>query len=141
MLKKHFEDLCKEVFFFLTEEYSFKVVETGMMGYRYIWTTFKNSTTAIQPSYEFLEDFTTVKVVRLVDGNIPSYSPNNWKDVYEIVPADRINDLKYASARCSETTIEHSLKPIFMQYAVFLKQYCTPVLRGDFTIFEKLNTK
>lgn len=135
IFKIEFTNICKEIFHPLIEKYNLKFTDTIKKDYILIQSVFKNNSTAIIPTYDRRESIAYVRMVRLKKGEIGLYSPIDWKQVEVLCPNKEINWLVNY-----ENEFE-SLKNVFQENANILNEYGDSILKGDFSLFDKINSK
>jgi hypothetical protein len=137
LLRWQFEKLCKKKLIFLIKEYNFKFIETNGIRNVLIWTTFKNETTAIQPSYEIKDGFTCVYMIRLINGGLPRFSAHDYKYVQELAP----EEVNFKSYEHEYSSLKNCWETVLTESANILRKHGVFVLRGDFSIFDKINSQ
>jgi hypothetical protein len=104
--------------------------------------TYKNATTGIKVSLEPRENLVIVYLIRLADGEIPSYldSPSSWHYLDTIIalraPTDAVKQ-KLPDEQLTASDVER----ILTEYADALRKYGDDVLRGDFSVFGELDRR
>lgn len=144
MNKERFFNICAKEFSFLETDFGFRVEaqDSNDAGFT---LSFKNSTTGIRVIYEFREYYAFVEICQLVDGRLVSISGELRSDT--ILYCYDLDDL--LSVRSSESIVppyqpetvlnDELIESVISQQAKNLKRYAQDVLRGDFSIFEKLD--
>ncbi len=141
-----FRELCRTLFRFLEEEYGFRVTEekSDVFG---SYITYRNTTTAVIISFEPREGGVFIRLYRLVDGKIPDYPvfvhPDTQLNMFYL---DTLLEVRVPSLHVEQDPKEMAkpslskLKEVLQQYAALLHLYANDILRGDFKVFEDLET-
>jgi hypothetical protein len=140
--RDYFELLCRSIFKFLEKDFTFKLelVERDRYGTRLIY---KNLTTAVKIDFTPYEGYIFIKLIRLVNNNIPPYKEINPRDVIHDFHLTDIVSFRNPSLKLTWPTVDKwenrdILKKELRYRAKLIKKYASDILRGDFTIFPEL---
>jgi len=135
MEKENFEKICKKEFFFLVEEYDFKLknIKTENFEYNIIY---KSERVGITVKLERRENCVFILLHRLLNGKIPDYPIFIKRDTgINTFYFDDLLSLRYPDFHINKPdNLEKKLK----KSAYLLSKYADDVLKGDFTIFSDL---
>jgi hypothetical protein len=139
-LYKTFENLCRQIFQFLVDDFGFKIVsvERGPANVG-IHITYQGRS-AVQVSFEPAENAVLVYLIRLINGKIPEYPlkyPTNAFYLDELVDL-KSPSLKIARKGVGKPLSSQALEAILKQYADALRRVGADVLRGDSRAFSQL---
>ncbi|MEK6300071.1 MAG: hypothetical protein AABO41_05065 [Acidobacteriota bacterium] len=142
-LNESFFSICIERFQFLIKRFECRRGAKRATGGVYT-LTYQNSTTAVQVGLEWREQYVYVELCRLVDGRIKDnpvvIGPEsqltvfNLEDVLEI----RNPELKLSAEHVARRLTVDALRKTLSHYARALEECASDILRGDFTLFDKL---
>lgn len=143
-LKESFFNICLKRFHFLIERFSCRGAAKGASAGVYT-VTYQNSTTAVEIGLEWREQYVYVELCRLVDGRITDnpivIGPEsqltvfNLEDVLEIRNAGHKLSPKHFARRLTADALDK----ILSHYARGLEECASDILRGDFSLFDKLD--
>ena len=138
-----FAKLCQKTFHFLEKAYGFKLSAIDQDAYG-VYLTYTNPTTAIVVSFEPREGGIFTRVIKLVDGKIPSYPITIEEST--LISSYYIEDI--IALRGPPTKMEQPpiddlrnisiLSKVLTQHASALRTYAADILKGDFTLFPQL---
>lgn len=139
-LYKTFENLCRQTFQFLIDDFGFKIksIERGPSNVG-LQITYQGRI-AIQVNLEPTENSVFVYLIRLLDGKIPEYPLKYPANSFYL---DELIDLKSPSLKMERNNTGKPLSPqelkaILKQYANALRRLGVEVLRGNVGIFSQL---
>jgi hypothetical protein len=147
VFKKSFDiEKCKEEFQFLESEYGFKLISLDDSDEFSIKVTYKNLTTGIQIHFEPFDMGIMVRLIRLVNGQIPRditlLKHNTKMNIFDVGDLISLNDPSFLSEivkfNHAGTLSQNEFKQIIVLYATALKRWGREILIGDFGIFDKL---
>jgi hypothetical protein len=140
-IDERYLSLFRKAFSFLIDDFGFreKSLELDNLGIRLL---FCNSTTGVRISYEPCEGDIFVMLIRLVDGKQPDYpifidedTVLHYFDLQDLlsvrIPCFKENNFKIGKMN---SELENYIK----QIAKNLRTQAEDILKGDFTIFSKL---
>jgi hypothetical protein len=134
------EKKLKDSFYFLIQEYGFRLV-SNIIDKDYCIIIMKNDTTGISINYELREDDIIVYLYRLIDGNIiedkvpiSSDIPLNCIELRYIVQFNR-GETVASINRYADKSYDDLIENIIYD----LKNYAEDVLKGNFDVFIKVD--
>jgi hypothetical protein len=149
MKNKPFEDIVKEHFRYLQEDYGFRLTKSKKEDSGYV-LVYLSSTTGVKITYEFREAYVFIMLYRLIDGHMVEDTGTIHEDsILHSFSLDDIILLRDPSA-LMKTTYEYGVETDvsdetkwFEQYvsdfAFKLKHFAYDVLLGNFEIFKDLD--
>lgn len=148
MKTKPVGQLVKEEFNFLVSDFGFLVVEDEVKTGGCSWL-FLNATTGVHISYEFKEAYFHLFLHKLSEGRfVENPSAIRSKSKITGFSLDDILDLRNPEARLLPAyqygaeaefyTRENGFQLYISRFAENLRRYGSDILRGDFSLFEKL---
>lgn len=136
-LEKTFEETCVKHFDFLSKKYGcdLKQREHNQEGFFIVYT---NGVTGVKVSLELRENYIFVNLIKLDDGQIPSYleNPTKWVYIDELI-AEKCPDQKIAQKKFGDWLTPVDVELIVKKYADMLPCF-EDALRGDFLLFDKV---
>jgi hypothetical protein len=143
-LKESFFSICLEKFRFLIERFGCKRTAKGASAGVYT-VTYQNSTTAVEIGLEWQEQYVYVELCRLVDGRIKDnpivIGPESQLTVFNLEDVLEIRNpgLKLSHKHFARRLTVDALDKILSHYARALEESASDILRGDFSLFDKLD--
>ena len=150
MAKDQLVKTFEEVFSFLSDEFEFKTIKSNSEDWGYCFTAV-NNTTGVEIIYEIGDAYVNIILYKLVNGEIVD---NTYKAIRNneqingfnldlVVRNKNPNDLirpAYEYGKDSEFYKPGvGLKNYITVFADNLRKYGSEVLKGDFTVFNKLD--
>ena len=138
-----FEKECRKCFKFLEEEFAFKPPKR-QRTHMSPSLTYQNDTTAVEVSLEPLDGGVFVLLSRLINGKIPEYPIFVTREMtLHSYYLDDLVNLKMPDTPVRETSEdpldEREVKKLLAQGAAQLRELGGDILRGDFSVFDKLD--
>jgi len=138
-----FEKECRKHFKFLEEDFGFRPPKRQRIHLSSS-LTYQNDTTAVEVSLEPMDGGVFVLLSRLVDGKIPEYPIFVTREIrLDSYYLDDLVGLKMPDTPVREASEdafdERELKRCLAQSAAQLRGLGSDILRGDFTVFDKLS--
>jgi hypothetical protein len=140
MLKAAFRRAAIRRFHFLEEEFGCHPLGVDDAGARAVTVTYVNSTTGVVASFEPLECQVLVYLVQLVDGQVPPYltAPTRYCLLDSLLATSCI-PLPAASQPPVPPT-PTGVEAAVAANAAALEHYGADVLRGDFSVFDDVQS-
>ncbi len=133
-----FKEECRSIFRFLENEYGCSIV--GMHEDEHsVAVTYANLTTGVKVGFEPRENFISVYLIRLVDGQVPEYieAPSRWFYLDQVIRLRSPSSI-ITQKEPGEWIGLNDMRGILTRYAEALQEYADDVLHGDFSIFAVL---
>ena len=142
--KDRFEMICRQTFSFLRKDFGCKPPVVERDGYG-TYIAYVNETTAVEISFVPRDGYIFIGLVRLVDGEIPPYpiyiKPKIILHLFSLIDIVAIrNPAKVPEIpSISEWDDCVVVRKDLLLRSKLLRKYASDVLRGDFSIFPKLD--
>lgn len=146
---KNFDEIVKERFAFLEDDFGCEMICSKLKSWGYD-IQYKNKTTGISIVYEFRENYIFIYLHKLIDEKIEKiprlindYTKLSGFSLDDIVNLKNPTDLMkpgYAYGEKSKYDGEKGWELYISKFADNLKRYGKDILKGDFSIFPKLDT-
>lgn len=111
-----FIEYVKKEFSFLVSEFGFKV-EKEIKDELVYGVLYKNASRAIQVYYEVLDQFSSVMIFRLKNGELPE-----WDDLKNSVPLHKISDFVHTAYQVDQSTSPYAFSKEFYNKNPVLKE-------------------
>lgn len=142
-----FEQLCAKHFKFLIERYGFKKLKPDKDAYG-CRVTYIGKTTGVKVSYEYKDGGLFVLLARLINGKMPPYpvfvKPDSVLNQFYLEDIVAVKHPSFQLKQNFDDIVNPTLEELessLSNYAEALQIYGQDILKGDFSIFSKLEER